>query len=674
MKKLIAALLVLFVSALPGKTEAAVGMWSVGGPVQARLISAVDAVGTGETLPLALEVRLAPGWKTYWRTPGDAGLPPTLDWTGSENLKSAELLYPAPSRFTVLGFETIGYDKEVTFPLRATVSEPGKPASLRARLDILACEKICVPQRLDLALKLPSGPAVPGPDMDAVARAVARVPGDGAAAGLSLTGLRLVNGVLEVAIASTAPFGTPDVFAETDPPIAFKAPLARSEGKNAVLWIEPAEPLPAGETLDGQPVTLTIVDGERSAEFRVAANVPPSKPGLPAILPAAVLGGLILNLMPCVLPVLSLKLLAIIGLSGQASRTVRAGFLASAAGILVSFLALAAMLAGLKAAGASVGWGIQFQQPLFLAVMAVVVTLFAANLWGLFDIALPGFVGSRVDGREGPGLAGSFVSGMLATVLATPCSAPFLGTAVGFALAGGTADIFAVFIALGLGLAMPWLVVAAAPALAGCLPRPGRWVLTLRRALGGVLALTILWLLRVLGASAGMTTTAVVGGMMAGLVVSLWVRRQGPRLAGSVAAAVLAVSALGVAGAPMPPAATTARIDFWIPFDETAIGAAVASGKTVLVEATADWCLTCLANERLVLDSGIVADRLSGGNAVAMRADWTRADASISRFLAAHGRYGVPFTIVYGPRAPAGRPLPELLTVETVLKALDSAK
>lgn len=351
------------------------------------------------------------------------------------------------------------------------------------------------------------------------------------------------------------------------------------------------------------------------------------------MLGTALLGGFILNLMPCVLPVLSLKLMSLVRHAGEGRGRLRAGLLASAAGIIASFLMLAAVTAGLKAAGLAVGWGVQFQQPLFLGFMIAVLLLFAGSMAGLFEIPLPRFIADRVSGPEGSGLGGAFLTGAFATLLATPCSAPFLGTAVGFALAAGTTEILAIFAALGLGMASPYLLAAAFPAVAGWLPRPGRWMVGLRRVMALALLGTAAWL---------------------GLVLDAALRGPAPVTA-------LAAGQNGGGGAR------------WAAFDEAAIAGHVAAGRVVLVDVTADWCVTCQANKKFVLNRDPVAATLADPRVVALRADWTRPDEAIAAYLARHGRYGIPFNMVYGPGAPAGIALPELLSASAVLAALAQA-
>ncbi|MGY8992825.1 MAG: protein-disulfide reductase DsbD family protein, partial [Rhodospirillales bacterium] len=376
---------------------------------------------------------------------------------------------------------------------------------------------------------------------------------------------------------------------------------------------------------------------------------------------------------------LSLKLLAVVGHGSRDRRDIRAGFIASSAGIVATFLALAIGLASLKASGSAIGWGIQFQQPLFLVVMVVVLTLFACNLWGYFDINLsPTVAKAAARTRPSRGLGGHFMTGAFATILATPCSAPFLGTAIGFALSRGTGEIMAVFFCLGLGLALPYLAVAAFPRLATWLPQPGRWMVVLRRILGVSLATTAVWLISVLAAQVGATAGGLVALFMAAIIVILaqtfrWPQRRHL----SSAAVVVLVSAALFTPFWMPgdkmeyrqPAADTV----WQPFDELAIAGLVASGKVILVDITADWCLTCTVNKAVVLERGAIRERLGGDSIVAMQGDWTRPDAAIARYLAQFGRYGIPFNVVYGPRAPQGIPLPEVLTTYTVASSLDAA-
>jgi len=398
----------------------------------------------------------------------------------------------------------------------------------------------------------------------------------------------------------------------------------------------------------------------------------------------AILAGLILNLMPCVLPVLSLKVLSVIGHGGSAKGAVRRSFLASAAGILVSFLVLAGAAIGFREAGVAVGWGMQFQQPIFLVVMMVIVALFAYSLLGLFHIRLPGAVSDLAASAGGPGpsksLRSHFLTGAFATLLATPCTAPFVGTALGFALSRGAMEILVIFLAMGVGLALPYLLIAAVPAVATRLPKPGRWMGWLTRILGLALLATAIWLVTVLAGQIGWSAAFGVAALVALIGGVFAVRRFLPaaRLAriGGVAAALLAVAAVAAA-ALAPQMTNTERTDeviAWQPFDQRAIPGLVAEGRTVFVDVTADWCLTCIYNKTAVLEQGAVRELLNNDSSVvAMLADWTNPDPGIAAYLAEFGRYGIPFNAVYGPASPDGIALPELLTESAVLDAIDAA-
>lgn len=388
--------------------------------------------------------------------------------------------------------------------------------------------------------------------------------------------------------------------------------------------------------------------------------------------------------MPCVLPVLSLKLLALAGYAGAERRAARLGLLATAAGVIVSFGVLAAALILLKTAGSAIGWGIQFQQPWFLAGMALVTTLFAAGLWGWAPVALPSAIANSIGSVRGRGRFGNaFLMGAFATLLAASCSAPFVGTAVGFALARGPTDIALVFGALGLGMAAPFLAVAAVPGLVACLPRPGSWMIWLQRVLGLALLGTAAWLLFVLSLEAGPEISLIAGGMLVLLLAALAWRRwlpTGRRERGSIGAVALVLAALAVLvpslhgqAVSIKPARSQDDAGQWQPFDEASLHRMVSAGKTVLVDVTAAWCLTCKANELAVLGQPPVMGRLHDPNVIAMRADWTRPDPVITTYLQSFGRYGVPLDAVYGPGAPQGIALPELLTTQVVMEAFRRA-
>ncbi len=688
-RRLAAGLALLLAAGAAGDARATASAWDGPEFAQVRLLSAQSAVDASGAAVLGLHVRLAPRWKIYWRSPGDAGFPPRIDWTGSTNLAEAEISWPAPRRMREIGdLYSHGYKDEVVLPLTLRAAEPGRPLGLRAVIDYVACEEICVPLKATAALDLPAGPAAPTAFGNLIAKFMARVPGPPAPGDPVIEAAEVagegVDRLLRVVARSTTPFGAPELFVEGPDSMYFAPPEVelRAGGKTAVFLLAAPQGR-GGAALEDVALTITLVDGESAIEQTLAA-VPgaaeaPRLGALAVILAMAFAGGLILNLMPCVLPVLSIKLMGVVGLGGAARRRIVKRFVAAAAGIVVSFLALAALAAGLKATGQAVGWGIQFQEPLFLVALVVVLTLFACNLWGWFEVRLPAWVGGLGGGGESSdGIAANFASGAFATLLATPCSAPFLGTAVGFALARGWAEIFAVFAALGLGMAAPFFAVAAFPGVATRMPRPGPWMVTLGRFLGLLLAATAVWLLTVLAAQAGTAAALAVGALMALAAAVLWRAGGGGRrrlvtTAGLAVVVALAFAAPGQIGRAGPAAPTASADALWQPFDRAAIASLVASGKTVFVDVTADWCITCRFNKTTVLERDEVARRLAGAQVVAMRADWTLPDDEIASYLESFGRFGIPFNAVYGPALPRGLALPEILTTEAVLGTLDRA-
>lgn len=688
---LIIASLFLLSFFLSDAAQALSGSWQKDQTANVRLISATESVGQENTLSLGLDIELADGWHTYWRSPGMAGLPPDLDWTKSQNdtgnVQEASLLYPAPKRYTAYGLETIGYAGHVVFPIEAKLRKVGQAANLDLSLNLLVCSSICVPKHFVLNLTVPAGEAMPSPEADLIKQAKSQMPGDAESSGLLVKSVANDGENLIITIESREAMDHPDLFIEDAANISFTAPTIKlsNSDRRAQLTLKPADTLPENTKLEGMPLVLTITSGNHALEQRVTApaitSPEPQAPAAPLPLGLAVLfaliGGFILNLMPCVLPVLSIKILSVVSHGGGDKATVRRSFLTTAAGILFSFLALAVMTIALKYFGMTLGWGVQFQQPVFLVCLVILLTFFAANMWGLFEINPPAWLADGANkATYHPKLAGDFVTGAFATLLATPCTAPFLGTAVGFALASGPTNILMIFAALGLGMIIPYLAIALFPNLATKMPKPGAWMVKLRILLGCALALTALWLLMVLGAQITSRFAAFVGLAMLGVVLLLALKRTSvSKTLVHIGLVVMTVVAIAVtfSGSMIPKAPAIADM-LWLPFSEHAIAADIDEGKTVFVDVTADWCLTCKANKQIIKSDEALQQRLFHSDIIAMQADWTNPDPIIERFLQKYGRYGIPFNIVYGPAAKQGIVLPELLSPGLVMEAIDKAQ
>jgi suppressor for copper-sensitivity B len=621
--------------------EAAATAWAENPHGRVRLIADSLTVGMGDTVQLGLQFEMQPGWHIYWRNAGDAGYGPKLKWDGTQNLLYGKIQWPAPVRFSFAGIETIGYKDRVVLPITARVENRGLAAIARIHVDYLTCADICVPYQYQFALPLLAGARIMTEHGELLRYYLGQMPtADAAQSQLGIVAVELRGGKkspqLQVTVVAANGLARPDLFLESPLSIGFGSPVFSSQDSGGEFTVPVLLGDPQSyDQLTQQPMTLTLVDNGRALEQSIVPRI--AKPSgvlvLLGILGLALLGGLILNVMPCVLPVLSIKLLQIIGKQDLDRAWVRRGFLASAAGIVFSFWLLALFVFALKQTGMQLGWGIQFQNPYFIGVLLIIVLAFAANMFGLFEIRLPGAVVRIVPlgpAAKPHSLRHEFLLGMFATILATPCSAPFLGTALGFAFAASNPQLFLIFTFIGLGLALPYLVVAVFPGSVRHLPKPGRWMGTVKHIMGAALIVTALWL----------------GGILY----------------------------THIAPMVMPKAHSKTELFQWQKFDTAQIPVLLADGKMVFVDITADWCLTCKVNEKLVLESKTIQALLNQPNLVLMRGDWTKADPAIGAYLKTQGRYGIPFNALYSAKYPKGDLLPELLTEGVVADVFARSK
>jgi len=613
------------------------GPWQGTDEVQLRLISNTAHYDGASRLKAGLQVKLAEGWKIYWRSPGDAGLPPVLDFSASAAVTHHEMRFPAPERFTLFGLDTFGYGKEVVFPLTLTLDEKAIPSSatditLAAAFTGLVCADLCIPVDEVLTLQIPAGIASPSQHAFAIAKAEASVPSTGTSNGFHITTAQIASDQLNVTIADRSgaifTMREGDILIETGAVgLGFQAPeFGQGTASISVTGGDAA-------TLIGRQAVITVIHPDFMFEQTVTISkgtaVTVMRKGLVSILLIAFLGGLILNIMPCVLPVISIKLAGALGHGKAALPQIRRSFLLSASGIVLSFLLLGAILLLMRQTGAAIGWGVQFQNPYFLGFMALLMVGFALMMIGVINLPVPRLA-QRLSRRRDHGDAAlsqsgwnDLASGAMATLLATPCSAPFVGTAVAFAFTAPPMVMMAVFLVMALGLASPWLLVAAVPRLAAYLPRPGKWLIWVRRLLALGLLLTAAWL--------GFVLMSVVSGDRV-LSSGDWQKWQ-PGLAESLAS----------------------------------------DGQIVLVDVTADWCLTCKANQIFVLEAQSVQQLLSQEKVVLLQADWTRPDDQILNYLNSFGRYGIPFNAIYGPGLESPLVLPELLSASALTDAIEMA-
>ncbi|WP_108743941.1 protein-disulfide reductase DsbD family protein [Salinivibrio sp. IB643] len=652
-------------------------------PVEARL--ALTGQGNPETHHLdgLLSVRLQGDWKTYWRSPGEGGVAPELIINDSQNLDDIIWHWPAPERHELLGLTMLGYKGQVTFPLTFKVDTWQQPVSLDATLRLSSCTSVCVITDYPISLDVtPSALKADGERMYQFNQAMSQVP-------KPLPSVQVESAVwdankqqLAVTVTANQAWQQPDMLVDGEAVIddTFGVPSLHRDGDTLTAtfdvtnWIETPK-------LTDKPIQVTVIDEQLLAEHSttVRAGSVASQAGLSVwvIGGIALLGGLILNVMPCVLPVLGLKLNSIVANPNATRRAVRSQFLASAAGILVSFWAIAGLLMTLKLTGQAVGWGVQFQSPIFIGVMTLVIWLFALSLFDVLRIDLPSSWQTWLATRGGHTTSGHFVQGVFATLLATPCSAPFLGTAVAYALGGSLTALWLIFTALAVGMALPWLLVAVFPGLTRTLPKPGPWMNHVKRVFALLLVATTVWLFWLWMPYLGGVGAIAVGALLLATSVWLTYRTLGKLAAIKGAAGLLAVMVLAIVGASLTADrwATPMNSDpDWVALDEAAIAQAVDQGKLVFVDVTADWCITCHANKVGVILQSPVYDAITASNVVAMQGDWTRPSERVTQYLQKYQRYGVPFNIVYGPGAPNGIALPVILTDKAVMSALEQAK
>lgn len=640
--------------------------------VPATLVAESAAPAPGRETTIAFAMRPEPGWHGYWENPGDAGLGMTVDWTLPKGVRIGPLRYPVPEMLLVAGLMNHIY--EGPYAVLATLSlapdvKPGTRLPIRVKADWLACtDKVCVPQSDTLALELVAG--------DGAVTPAARTRFDGWRAHLprplGAEGLwQVEGGRLRVSVPFPADAEARDVhlFPLSDALAAYAAPQTiRRDGDRLLIETEASA---AAGGADRMAAVLRTGDHTgfhvELARGEVAAPGGGALPTLLIALGGAIVGGLLLNVMPCVFPILGLKALSLARAGDADAGKVRREAVAYALGVIVTCLALGLALLALRWAGVAVGWAFQLQDPRIILLLLLLVTAIALNLAGLFELpAISG--GERLAGRGGT--AGAFWTGALVAFVATPCTGPFMGAAMGAALVLPVGAALALFAGLGFGLALPFLLLAYVPALRARLPRPGPWMGRVQKILSIPMILTAIALVWLLGQQRGSAAMALGGAAALLLALLLWWlgRRQRHGRGGGgllVALAGVALLAGGVALLPGHAPARAAQADGAVPFDEARLAALRAAGRPVFLYFTADWCLTCKANEAAAIDRAETRAAFDRAGVIVMVGDWTSADPAITRFLEGQGRSGVPLYLWYAPGREA-HTLPQLLTPATL--------
>ncbi|HCH50636.1 MAG TPA: protein-disulfide reductase [Proteus sp.] len=633
---------------------------------------------TGD-VKILLEVQLESGWKTYWRSPGEGGVAPEINW--SQDIAEMAWHWPSPSAFDVAGIHTQGYDKQVVFPISLSAVNRD---SLEGVLTLSTCSNVCL--LTDYPLTFDFNQPAPADFEWQYNQAMAKVP---VTTGLvTSVSSDYQNSQLNIALQrENGNWVTPNIYLDPPEGMLYGIPQITKNNEQLFVSVDVTDDWgdKAGD-ISGKQLSFVVTDNHFSRQVNSTIgqgefSVTPSSSsvgsvGLWSILAFALLGGLILNLMPCVLPVLAMKLGSVLHIEKRDTGTIRKQFSLSVAGILVSFWALALFMTGLRFSQEAIGWGIQFQSPWFIGFMVLITAIFTANLFGLFELRLSSDINTKIATAGGQGNSRHFWEGAFATLLATPCSAPFLGTAVAYALIAPLSELWLIFTALGVGMSLPWILVAVFPSVAKVLPKPGKWMNKLRIILGFMMLLSCIWLITLLIPHFGIPIVATLFVLIALLLLIAIAKHYGKKalLVSTVITLVLGGGTYLFSMQPETQTLAGKDVINWQPLTEHALHQALSDNKRVFVDVTADWCVTCKANKYNVLLREDVQKALSEPDVVALRGDWTKPSDEITQFLKQRGQVAVPFNQIYGPCNKEGEILPPLLNKDSMLTILSEAK
>jgi thiol:disulfide interchange protein/DsbC/DsbD-like thiol-disulfide interchange protein len=682
--------------------------------VKARLVSEVNAIGPGQAFWVALEFDIRDGWHTYWRNPGDSGEPTKLAWQLPPGFTAGDIVWTTPHRFEIAPLVNYGYAKHAVHLVQITAPrdlKAGTPVSLAAKASWLVCSDVCIPEDANLQLTLPVSAHAGAVDATATAlftAARSELP----SAQPAPTSARIAGDQLIVTLgrewgATLSQITSLAFFPYDEGGIEYATPQTLTRTKDSVdlamkVGYQPPKPgairgvLVVTEQNGAQTDTVPIeiaadFSGAGAAGVKAGPRFAPlaqsnkePEHSLPTLLLFAVLGGLILNLMPCVFPVLSIKALSVMEQAKKHPAAVRAKGLVFAAGVIVSMLCLAGALLVLRAGGEQLGWGFQLQSPLFVTLLVYLLLAVGLNLSGVFEVG-GGLAGVGDNLTQGDSYSASFFTGVLATLVATPCSAPFMAPAVGAALTQAPFNALCIFAALGVGIALPFVLLSFAPWMRRVLPKPGAWMDTLKQVFAFPVYATAAWLLWVVAQE---TSPFGLGAALAGSILvalAAWSFQKSRSSAGGSRITVIATAVISLllaillpirfadvaAAAPRDSAQARSGVDEWQPYSEARVAELNAAGRPLLVNFTASWCLTCLVNERNAFSDAAVQEIFRDKKVVLMKGDWTNRDPAITKALAAFGRAGVPLYVVYNGKPGSAEPvvLPQLLTAGVVQSA-----
>ena len=611
--------------------------WSNGAESQVRIISPFDFNNNQNEIFFGLQYKLKKGWKTYWKSPGEGGFPQNVNWQLSKNVKGIEIFWPTPEYFEILGFTSIGYQNEVIFPLKIIIDDVSEETEIILNIDYLTCKDICIPGKANLELRISPGNAKFTEHYFTIQKALSSVPrifrGDKNSVNIFSKAYENQDKIsIIISVESLNLIKDPEFFIHSEfglpvekPKITFAPNL-----KNITATFDYKKELIANKNFTLNTVfknnknTFEYIHDIKVENF---SNVSIFNNSLIYILIISLLGGMILNLMPCVLPVLSIKILSFLK-SSKDKTSIGKSFFITSLGIISSFVFLAAILIFLRVLGVNVGWGMQFQQPVFLIIIALILLLFSLNIFGFYEFKTPYFLNSSgIKFLTSNSYFKDFFNGFFATVLATPCSAPFVGTAITVAFTQSIYAMLGIFILMGTGMALPYLIFALFPNLIIFLPKPGLWMKYLRYFLGILIFATFIWILSILLNH-----------------ISFIDKYQN-------------------------------QFDSeWIDFTLIELDDLKNKNDIIFVDITADWCATCQYNKINVINSKVIIEEFKKNKIIKVQGDWTKPNKKIANFIQQYNRFGIPFNIFYSKNYPEGVILPEILTKKEVFDTIEKIK
>lgn len=604
-----------------------------------------------------IKLLLNEGWKTYWKNPGEAGASISANWVDDSGILETEILFPFPKKYLDHGVTTIGYDKKVVFPVLIKLEPEQKKINKELVINYLICKEICIPltEKLNVNFSIDDSSAIKFDDQ--ISQYLKKIPKID-------SGIFQIDEIIKVnekKIQILFKFG--DYFRNNYEMFSFS-----KDSNSRLELVQTHERLSAFIDFDENineiktPILISISDGKNLEEIQINKEDIKTKSSLIYFLLLAFIGGLILNFMPCVLPVLSLKLYSLVKISESQANNIRKYSFASFLGIIFSFILLSLIIILFKVIGTDLGWGFQFQNFGFLLVVSCIIFIFCINLLGFFEILLPSTLSNKLTSfASEQSFRSYFLSGVFSTLMATPCSAPFLGTAIGFSITSSYQNIILIFIFISFGFALPYIISSVRPSLVSILPKPGKWMENFKLILGLILLITFGWFLSLMNFNAFtiITLTSII------LLYFILLKRNQFSI-------ITSVVCLTIISYFLIPSSKDSLV--WQKFDETLLNKQIENGDLILLDFTASWCVTCQVNKITTLDSKKLKDFIIQNNVKIMRGDWSKRDKDILEFISKYGRFGIPVNIVFGPRDGKGVILPEILSKDIVINQLNLIK